>query len=99
MDAELLFALDRLRRHFHMPVKITSAARCQTHNAAVHGHPHSFHLLGKAADFVVVGWPQDRALLYLNAVYPDRYGIGDYSSHLHLDIRVDKARWIKPEHV
>lgn len=95
VDAELLFVLDRVRSHFCVPVYITSAARCEKHNAAVKGHPHSYHLFGKAADFRVSVFAPNRVINCLESLYPDRYGIGEYINHVHLDIRPIRARWEK----
>lgn len=43
--------IQTIRSHYGKPMKITSALRCPTHNAAVGGVPDSLHLKGAAVDF------------------------------------------------
>lgn len=93
VDAELLFVLQRLRSHYGQEIKITSGYRCYDHNRAVHGANDSKHLLGKAADIKVNGISQRDVYDILNEWYPVFYGIGIYSSWVHIDVRSDMARW------
>ena len=44
-------------RSFFKPIVITSGYRCAALNAAVDGAANSAHTTGRAADFVVPGWP------------------------------------------
>lgn len=46
----LISYLQKMRIMFRKPMIITSGTRCQEHNKAVGGKPHSDHLLGFAAD-------------------------------------------------
>ena len=42
--------LEAFRPVFGMPLFVTSGFRCDAYNAAVGGHPKSYHRVGKAAD-------------------------------------------------
>lgn len=95
VDAELLRVLEDVREHFTQPVKINSACRCPKHNAAVGGEAGSKHMLGIAADIVVGQTKPAEVAQYLRQQYPDKYGIGEYASWAHIDVREDKARWKK----
>jgi uncharacterized protein YcbK (DUF882 family) len=93
VDAELLQVLQDLRNHFGKPISIHCGIRCPPHNAREGGKPDSLHLVGKAADFHIEGVDHQLVHGYLNAMYPDTYGIGLYSWGIHLDVRTAKARW------
>ncbi len=92
-DIELVQVLENIRAHFGEPVIINSGCRCEQHNRDVGGRPGSKHLQGIAADIVVRGIVPGLVVKYLNNKYPDKYGIGEYRSFTHIDIRADKARW------
>lgn len=93
VDAELLAVLERIRNHFDVPVWISSAARCETHNSSdsVKGGKHSQHLLGRAADIVVDGVPAELVQEYANQI--EVSGVGSYGTFTHIDTRAIKARW------
>ena len=55
MNIALLEALDKLREAWGAPVYVSSAYRCNEHNAAVGGVPGSEHTKGVAADIYVDG--------------------------------------------
>ena len=94
VDAELLLVLDELREHFGKPVKITSAARCVSHNHAVGGSAKSKHLQGLACDVQVEGIKPAKVYRYLTTEYPHKYGFGLYVDFVHCDVRSDgPARW------
>ena len=101
VDPQLLVVLEELRAHFNgSPVTINSGVRCPEHNRNVGGASNSCHLshgslTGKpcAADIVVSGQAPSTVHAYLTSKYPDRYGIGHYSSFTHIDVREQKARW------
>ena len=50
VDQRLVDVLEAFRPVFGMPIHITSAYRCEGYNAAVGGHPKSWHRIGCAAD-------------------------------------------------
>ena len=93
VDYELLLVMDMLRHHFDKPVRISSGNRCFNHNRKIGGSQRSQHLRGKAADFTVVGVEPQAVYGYLDSVYPDHYGMGDYVNFTHFDVRANKARW------
>ena len=93
VDVNLAKALNLLRLHFNQPVKITSGFRCKKHNKAISGSKNSQHMKGKAADFKVKNTSPRKVYLYLTDMYPDKYGIGQYKTFVHLDVRENKARW------
>ncbi|HHZ70920.1 MAG TPA: serine/threonine protein kinase [Methylococcaceae bacterium] len=93
VDTELLEVLTRLRLRFNQPVKINSACRCAFHNKAVGGSDGSKHKLGIAADVVVKGVPTKDVYNFLDCNEPNKYGIGEYKTFVHIDVRENKARW------
>lgn len=93
VDYELAMVLDTLREFFNTPVTITSGCRCVDHNKAVGGSPNSKHLLGIAADIKVKGVSPKEVYEYLDTKYTTKYGIGLYSSWVHIDVRKHRARW------
>lgn len=93
ISQELVDVLDDVRAHFGKPTVITSGYRCKVHNANVGGAKKSKHLLGIAADIRVINVKAEDVFEYLCSKYPDKYGIGKYSSWAHIDVRPEKARW------
>ena len=95
VDAELVEVLTLVREHFGVPVTVNSGCRCPQYNAsgAVGGTPRSKHLEGRAADIVVRGVSPVIVHDYLNAKFPNQYGLGSYESFTHIDTRTGKARW------
>ena len=108
VDAELIKILqdlhDSLSEAWGAPIKITinSGCRCWDHNEEIGGATYSQHLLGKAADIQVFfqdpqkNWIKIKALhtyKTLKDTYPNKYGIGNYVSFTHIDIRSTRARW------
>ena len=96
VDFELLHVLTDVREHFGKPVTMTSGNRCIQHNSMTVGaSSKSMHVKGMAADFKVEGVHADVVADYLEAKYPDRYGIARYLGRTHIDVRSNKARWDK----
>ncbi len=94
VDVELANVLQGLRDHFGEKVIVTSACRCPVYNEKVGGSPRSQHLKGRAGDVLVENVPPHIVYAYLNARYPDRYGIGSYHTFTHIDTRTNgPARW------
>lgn len=93
MHPELLGILDELREHLGRPIIITSAIRCNAHNANVGGTRHSQHKKGTAVDIKVEGLASASVSGILSEWFPDSCGIGTYPSFTHFDIRQIKARW------
>lgn len=93
VDVDLLNVLTMVREYFNSPVTINSACRCESHNKSVGGADGSKHKLGIAADIAVKGVKPSDVYECLCAAFPDKYGIGNYNSFTHIDIRDKKARW------
>lgn len=92
-NGELLAVLELVREHFKAPVVVTSGYRCPDHNANVGGAPASKHIDGTAADIKVKGVAPFKVFNYIDSIFPRTYGIGLYSSWVHIDVRTSKARW------
>ena len=92
-DHELVEVLQEVRDRFEAttgekkPLIITSGCRCPTHNQAVGGAKKSTHMLGIAADFMLIGVEPSDIYDHLNGAFPDKYGLILYPSWVHLDMR------------
>ncbi|MDC1406064.1 D-Ala-D-Ala carboxypeptidase family metallohydrolase [Akkermansiaceae bacterium] len=90
----LLMVLEDIRVEFDKPVTITSAKRCEDHNAKVGGGKRSKHLEGIAADIVVEGADPSEVYKFITELhYADLLGVGSYDTFTHVDVRGSKARW------
>ncbi|MDO9509487.1 MAG: D-Ala-D-Ala carboxypeptidase family metallohydrolase [Thermovirgaceae bacterium] len=58
LHPELLVKLESLRESWGSPLLLTSGFRCSQHNRKVDGAEASLHLLGQAADIVVLNGNQ-----------------------------------------
>lgn len=86
--------LQKIRSHFGATIKINSGCRCFKHNKEVGGSEHSRHLMGIAADIVVMSYPTDIVHRYIDTVFTSNNGLGMYSTFIHYDVRKDeRARW------
>lgn len=96
VDLKLVEVLQTIRESANMPLLITSGCRCIAHNRAVSGMIDSYHLAGKAADWVIPGLCCFELLLFatMHRVFNIR-GIGLYpdTEHIHTDIRHHPRRW------
>lgn len=105
MSGELVAVLELVRDHYTQLIgkpciiKINSGHRCQRHNHDVGGSPGSQHLSAKAADIRVIesdAWVLIEPTVvaaFLDRIFPDKYGIGNYDTFTHIDVRHEKARW------
>lgn len=100
IDPELLAVLEDVREYYDSYIVVNSGVRCPIHNRAVDGAQNSTHLSEGsltgtpcAADIVVNDVPPENVRKYLTRKYPDKYGIGKYSSFTHIDVRPTMARW------
>lgn len=93
VDYELLNVLNEFREWIKKPVIITSGNRCPEYNKAIGGAKNSKHMYSIAADIQVKGVNPTEIYEYFNMRYPDKYGLGLYSSWVHIDVREEKARW------
>lgn len=92
---ELVIVLEELREVYRQPITINSGCRCEEWNRKVGGEQKSQHLLGTAADVVVKGMSPFKTYQYLDSKYKGKYGIGLYSTWVHIDVRKQAARWSK----
>lgn len=89
-------ALDPLRDAFGV-TRVSSGYRSEESNTAAGGALYSHHVWNNhpwspAADVVPTnGTPADW-VRFLDLI-SDGWGIGQYSGHVHVDLRTDRARW------
>ena len=96
MSPKLIQVLEELREVYNAPITINSGCRCEKWNIHEKGTKDSQHLLGTAADIVVKGVSPYKIYQYLNSKYKNKYGIGLYSTWVHIDVREgNAARWSK----
>lgn len=93
VDTELIDVLEDIRAHFNKPVNVSSGYRTPEYNTKIGGVKNSQHTKGTAADIKVSGIPAKEVQKYLKHKYPNKYGIGSYSTFTHVDVRAKKARW------
>lgn len=74
-------------------LRITSGARCATHNAFVGGADKSQHVQSRAMDVSLKDISIEMVYQYLDNKHPTTFGIGKYDTFVHIDSRADKARW------
>ncbi len=72
---------------------ITSGYRTPAHNKAVGGAPNSYHVKGRAADFVVVGMSPHEVQQKLDAVWDG--GLEYAPTWTHLDTGPKRRFWPK----
>ena len=86
VDEDALAKLQALRDEMGRGLKINSAYRCAKHNDSVGGGTRSQHLLGKAFDISVRGWPQEERMKMVEAAEEIGFtGFGYYDNFLHAD--------------
>ncbi len=95
VDVELITVLEGIKKRFNRPVYITvkGGFRCSDANYLAGGSDNSQHMQGKAADIRVDSVSPTVVLIYLLKKYPNKYGIGSYTTFTHIDVRAKKARW------
>lgn len=93
-----LKVIDRMSKELSLPVKaIYSAYRSPRYNAAVRGHPRSFHQYNQAVDVVFHG-AGSRQVASVARFLRDRKrkfegGIGTYGGFVHIDTRGFNSDW------
>ena len=99
-------ALEPIRQHLGLPIKVNSGYRCEQVNSLVHGVPTSQHLKGEAADITILkshrpfAHGSDEQAVLLLYSYAKQYADYDqlivehqgYSWWLHISCRVDYRR-------
>jgi uncharacterized protein YcbK (DUF882 family) len=91
VDSELLELVQVIRDKFG-PINITSANRCEKHNAKVGGVKGSQHTKSRAADIVPVNASIGEVHTFIIENF-NNIGIGLYNSFIHVDSRGHKAIW------
>ena len=86
IDPAFLEMLEQLRQAFGRPLRVSSASRCQEHNAKVKGSPRSMHLKGRAADLACLN-AEDHFRLVDLAMRLGFTGIGTAATFVHVDNR------------
>ena len=103
VSSDLITLLEGIRVSLGVPVRVTSGARCETHNAKVGGAKRSWHIPRNhtlyAADITYwnKGEIDKMGILKLYALADKHHasGLGLYPSWIHVDQRPTKrARWI-----
>ena len=82
-----------VRDHYGVPVTVTSACRCPSHNSYVGGSSGSRHLECDAVDIVVHGVDAPDVQDFCEILVGDDGGLGRYDTFTHLDLRGHRARW------
>ena len=95
VDTQLIKLLEKIREHFKKPIQINSGCRCAKHNIAVGStSSKSQHLFGRAADIFIMAVPPEEIAKFMDSKWPNRFGVGVYSSWVHIDSRTNgPARW------
>ena len=89
INLNLVYCLQVLRDIHGFEIIITSGCRCMKYNMQKGGHPHSYHLIGKAVDF------QTKNIDVLALTIEDWSGGFHYykeENFIHLDIS-QRRRW------
>ena len=86
-EEKLVRLADQVREHFGAPVIVSSGVRCQAHNDELDGSvKNSYHLMGKAMDFCVLGVPGATLLAYVKTL-PVHYAYQiNRSDFVHMDV-------------
>ena len=85
MDADFIRVFEEFESSLSSPLHISSAYRCEDHNADVRGSPKSQHLFGRALDIrAKTGFDKLRLIKFALA---NDYSFGIYKTFLHIDCR------------
>lgn len=84
---KLMRLADRVREHFDAPMVPTSTVRCQAHNDSLSGSAkNSYHLRGKAMDFVIPGHSASEIVAYVKTQGVHyTYAINDNAVHMDVN--------------
>jgi uncharacterized protein YcbK (DUF882 family) len=98
-NTQLLLGLYQIQEIIGRPLSINSGYRCPTHNAQVHGAPHSQHLTGRAADISSPGVSPLELYLASEQVPAFAHGaIGLYpQDYIHVDTRGTRTRYFRSQ--
>jgi uncharacterized protein YcbK (DUF882 family) len=94
---DLAIELEAIRKIWKRPITILSGWRSRAWNKTVGGASGSMHLVGKAADIVVVGVLPEQAMIGIEAAIKagdvQNGGLGTYKTWNHYDIGKPGRRW------
>lgn len=93
MDQVVMDKIDLIRAKMDTPLKINSAYRCPSHNAAVSGKSNSLHLKGQALDVCISKFSAEQKRQFLDLVSQAFCGIGIGKTFIHMDIGAEKL-WV-----
>lgn len=86
-EENLVRIADALRESAGVPITVSSGVRCQTYNDTLDGSvKNSRHILGKAMDFCVRGWPSSKTLAAVQQRPGIRYAYAIDGSYVHMDV-------------
>ena len=85
MEDDVLQAIEAVRCEYGKPIYITSAYRCQKHNAELGSKSSSSHLVGLAVDIVCKTSRERYGLMRHLLQHFTRLGFGDGFIHADLD--------------
>jgi uncharacterized protein YcbK (DUF882 family) len=89
--------LQVLRDYVNKPIKINSGYRSPEHNKAIRGAAKSRHVVGDAADIVVVGMTPKQVANTIEKLISEgkmkQGGLKAYGSFTHYDCAGSKRRW------
>lgn len=91
-DTELSNKMQILRDYVGKPILLTSPYRCPSHNKRVGGGSRSFHMDGKACDFIIEGVNVWEIGKICEAIGFNGIGVYD-DGYVHADVRPDSARY------
>ncbi|HQO94145.1 MAG TPA: D-Ala-D-Ala carboxypeptidase family metallohydrolase [Bacilli bacterium] len=99
VDTNMVENLQNLRTSLGVPIYITSAYRCLTHNRNVGSKDTSTHVSGQAVDFYLQykrnGYQVFlEATKYFNGVGFYQSGVNPKNSYIHVDTRSEKLYWL-----
>lgn len=92
VDPSLIEGLQQLRDKLEKPIHVSSGCRCPSHNRKVGGGTYSRHLLGQAADIMVVGMTGEELYQTASSI-PLFRGFGVGGHYLHVDTREEASKW------
>jgi len=81
-------AMEPVRKHFNMPITVTSWLRPDAYNKMIGGATFSFHKSGLAIDFIIPGLTIEhvkRELINNKQLWPYR-GENDTTTWIHVDL-------------
>ena len=86
-EEQLVRIADALREQAGAPITVSSGVRDQTYNDTLDGSvKNSRHILGKAMDFCVRGWPSAKTLAAVQNRPGIRYAYAIDGNYVHMDV-------------